>query len=461
MTFAALASAEWKETGMARCSGLFLLNENDASANVFGCQILDSLRTNVLDIDAKLRHSETSGSWTYKAWKLKSEMSVSEMEIGTRGKFRHLILETSVAGNNEHLRALTVSSLQLNDSLFYIGMHLGGGSVGTLKTEWTTLVPNGLLDTVDLEYEARYRTKGAFIGSKYLRHAAEINWDFLHTRRAPFEDVHDAIRDSSEGFLGRLNYEYRGTSGTIRFWALWAHLNSEFFLLRSEENNVKRFGYLELRGNLEGANLAYENAKWNLQAGAFFLQLEIPRHAERFFETLAPQRALDYSLLQTLSLSFYKVNYRMYGDLSGFLSHAKIKRTFEFSPGEFHLRPGISADFFYVQGKLDGAQENVKTALILTQVRKRIYEGSLNAFGVIASLSFKVETPKRRFFFDANAYQIAPLILSKELTETDENGNEVDVSFTGNTEDGKVPSKTEYLPLRTGFAFDASIGFRF
>ena len=67
LTFAALASAEWKETGMARCSGLFLLNENDASANVFGCQILDSLRTSVLDIDAKLRHSETSGSWTYKA----------------------------------------------------------------------------------------------------------------------------------------------------------------------------------------------------------------------------------------------------------------------------------------------------------------------------------------------------------------------------------------------------------
>ena len=94
-------------------------------------------------------------------------------------------------------------------------------------------------------------------------------------------------------------------------------------------------------------------------------------------------------------------------------------------------------------------------------MRKRIYEGSLNAFGVIASLSFKVETPKRRFFFDANAYQIAPLILSKELTETDENGNEVVVSLTGNTEDGKVPSKTEYLPLRTGFAFDASIGFRF
>ena len=129
LTFAALASAEWKETGMARCSGLFLLNENDASANVFGCQILDSLRTSVLDIDAKLRHSETSGSWTYKAWKLKSEMSVSEMEIGTRGKFRHLILETSVAGNNEHLRALAVSSFQLSDSLFYIGTHLGGGSV--------------------------------------------------------------------------------------------------------------------------------------------------------------------------------------------------------------------------------------------------------------------------------------------------------------------------------------------
>ena len=446
---------------MARCSGLFLLNENDASANVFGCQILDSVRTDVFDVDAKLRHYETNGSWTYKTWKLKPEMSVSEMEIGTRGKFRHLILEASVAGNDEHLRALAVSSFQLSDSLFYIGTRLGGGSIGTLKAQWTTLVPNGLLDTMDLEYEARYRTKGAFIGSKFHRHVAEVNWDFLHTRRAPFEDVHYAIRDSSEGFLGRLNYEYRGSDGTLQFFALWAHLNAEFFMLRSEENNVKRFGYLELRGNLEGANLAYKNSKWDLQAGAFFLQLELPRHAERFFETLAPQRALDYSLLQSLSLSFYKVNFRMYGDLSGFLSHAKVQRTFEFSPGEFHLRPGISADFFFAQGELDGAQENVTTALIMTQVRKRTYEGSLSTFGVIAGLSFKVETPKRRFFLDASAYQIAPLILNKELIETDENGNEVAVSLTGNTEDGKAPSKTEYLPFRTGFAFDASIGFRF
>jgi hypothetical protein len=35
LTFAALVSAEWKETGMARCSGLFLLNKSNASANVF------------------------------------------------------------------------------------------------------------------------------------------------------------------------------------------------------------------------------------------------------------------------------------------------------------------------------------------------------------------------------------------------------------------------------------------
>ncbi len=141
-------------------------------------------------------------------------------------------------------------------------------------------------------------------------------------------------------------------------------------MLRSEEDNSKRFGYLDLKGNLKGANVSYENSQWNLQAGAFFLQLEVPRHAEKYFETLAPNRALDYSLSQALSLVFYKINCRMDGNLSGFLSHIKIKRSFDFSPGEFHLHPGIGADFFYVQGELDGTQENVKTTFIFSKLSK-------------------------------------------------------------------------------------------
>lgn len=458
LTFAALVSAEWKETGMARCSGLFLLNKSNASANVFGCQILDSVRTSVLDVDAKLRDYNAKASWMYNGWKIKPEWTVPEAEIGTRGKFRHLVLEASVAGNGEHLRGLAESAIQTADSLAYIGTRFGGGSVGTITAKWTMLHPNGMLDTMDLEYETRYRTKGVFIGSKIFNHTAEVNWDFFHTRRAPFDDVHYAIRDSSEGFLGRFHYGYHASEGTFQFLAFWAHLNSEFFLLRSEEDNVKRFGYLELKGNLEGANLSYENRKWDLQAGAFFLQLEVPRHAEKFFETLAPNRALDYSLLQVLSSSFYKINYRMYGDLSGFLSHVKIKRTFEFTPGEFHLHPAIGADFFYVQGELDGAQENVTTSFIFSKVSKKTFEGNLKTFGVIANIAFAIESPKRRFFLNANAYQIAPIALFKELNKTDADGNESSISLGG---ESPSKSKTEYLPFKTGFAFDASFGIRF
>ena len=197
---------------------------------------------------------------------------------------------------------------------------------------------------------------------------------------------------------------------------------------------------------------------WDLQAGAFFLQLEVPRHAEKFFETLAPNRALDYSLLQVLASSFYKINYRMYGDLSGFLSHLKIKRTFEFTPGEFHLYPGIGADFFYVQGELDGAQENVTTSFIFSKVSKKTFEGNLKTFGVIANIAFAIESPKRRFFLNANAYQIAPIALFKELNKTDADGNESSISLGG---ESPSKSKTEYLPFKTGFAFDASFGIHF
>lgn len=475
-TLTAIISAAWNDAGTVRCRGLFLWNGQYASANASGCQASDSLQTGALLLSVDFKKYKSNVDWE-NFWRIESRAKIFEAGFSAQGDFRYILLGASFAGNGETHRSEILSEIHTDDSLFFVGTKMGGGTVDGVKAKWKSEKRNNVLDTVDIAYKGNFLRKGVFLGGKHRRHFWKIGGDFLETRRAPMENEHYALRDSSRVFLLRSEYAYASDWGTLAAKAFWANADFRFFGIRNEDGLSKRFAFLPARANVEGIDFSWVRPRFSLQAGGFLLQGELPKNRERFYETLAPNRLLDYSLLQALSFRYFKRDYRLYGDANGFLSHFKAKRNFEFFPADFHLRPGVSADFIYAQGEFDITLESVTTSMFLKRIRPTDYFGNFKAAGAIANVSLLAETPGKNFFFRADCYQIVPFFVIKNLSKTLPNGKKQNVK-PGNSSESSGPSssgessaspsknsterKNEHLPIfKTGFAADISIGFRF
>lgn len=465
-TLTAILSAAWNDAGTVRCRGLFLWNGKYASANASGCQASDSLQTGALLLSVDFKKYKANVDWE-NFWRIESRAKIFEAGFSARGDFRHFLLGASFAGNGEMFRSEILSEIHADDSLFFVGMKMGGGTVDGVKAKWTSEKRNNVLNTVNIAYKGNFLRKGAFLGGKYRRHFAEIGGDFLTTRRAPIENEHYALRDSSRIFLLRTEYGYDTDWGKLTAKAFWANADFRFFGIRSEDDMQKRFAFLPAKVNVEGLEVSWTRPRFSLQAGGFLLQGEFPKNRERFYETLAPNRLLDYSLLQALSFRYFKRDYRLYGNANGFLSHLGAKRNFEFFPANFYLRPGFSADFFYTQGEFDTSLESVTTSMFLKRIRRTDYFGNFKAAGAIANVSLLAETPGKNIFFLADCYQIVPVFITKNLSKLLPDGKKQDVrpgnsSTASDSDKNSTENKSRRQTIfNMGFAADISIGFRF
>lgn len=459
--------AGWSEAGSVRCRGLFLWNGQYARANASGCQVSDTLQTDPLLFDVGFQRYRANIAWE-NFWRLEADALLENAHFGVRGNFRNLFLGANFSGGRDFLRSGIVSEIHTGDSLLFLGVKLERVSVGGLQATWMSEKKNNVLDTVDLIYRGNFLGRGIFLGSRLRKHTFQIEGNFWKSRREPLGDDVYAVRDSSSLFRFRSEYEYLSSWGTFSADFFWVSLEPRFFGIRTEDGKSKRFSFVPVRADVEGFDVFWKNSFLKIQTGGFFLQSNFPHHKERFYETLAPNRILDYSLLQAFSFSYFKRDYRIFGEANGFLSYLKLEKDFAFSPGNFLVQPGISANFIYAQGEFDATLESVTTSIFLRKTRTTDYDGNFKAAGAIANLSLVIKTPKRKLFLAADCFQIIPILVVKNFTKTLENGHKQNVSPGHSSGSGTSSDKNsslhrkERLPIfKTGFVADISIGFHF
>ncbi len=445
--------ASWSEAGRVRCRGLFLWNGN-AGADVSGCQVDDSLQTGVLLVDVGLQRYRANASLE-NSWKLESDALLQNAHLGLRGNFRNILLGANFSGSGDFRHFDVVSEIHAADSLLFLGVKLGRFSVGEFWATWTSESENSVLDTVNLVYRGNFLGRGVFLGSRLRKHSIQVSGNLWESRRESPKDDTYAVRDSSRLFRLRSEYAYRFDRGTFSADIFWTNLDSRLFGIRTEDDRSKRFAFLPIKANVEGLDVSWRSSFLELQAGGILLQVSFPHDKTRFYETLAPNRMLNYSLLQAFSFAYFKRDYRLFGEANGFLSYFKAEKDFSFYPGHFLVQPGISTNFVYAQGNLDMSLESVTTSIFVRKTRATDYTGSLKAAGVIANLSLVSKTPSQKFFLAADCYQLIPFLVIKDFEKTTDNGQSKDIGL-GNSSKGKSASI-----FRTGFAFDLSIGFHF
>lgn len=447
--------ASWNGTGRVRCRGLFLLNGKFADAELSDCQVSDSLQTDVLLVHAALRRSRASASFE-NSWKLESDALFQDARFGLQGNFRNILLGANFSGSRDFRHFDAVSEIHAADSLFFLGVTLGRLSVGEFRATWTGESENSVLDTVDLVYRGNFLGHGIFLGSRLRKHSFLVGGNLWKSRRESLKDDTYAIRDSSTLLRFRSEYAYRFDRGTVSADVFWTNMNSRFFGIRTENGKSKRFAFLPVKANVEGLDVSWESDFLELQAGGIWLQGSFPHDRTRFYETLAPNRMLDYSLLYAFSFAYFKRDYRLFGKASGFLSYFKTEKDFSFYPGNFLVQPGISTNFIYAQGNLDMSLESVTTSIFVRKTQTTDYTGNLKTAGVIANLSLVLKTPHRKLFLAADSYQFVPFFVVTNFEKTSENGQRQDIDLENSSK-----RKDRSSIFRTGFAFDLSIGFHF
>lgn len=447
--------ASWSEAGGVRCRGLFLLNGKFADAEFSGCQVSDSLQTEVLLVHVALQRYQASASFE-NSWKLESDILFQVARFGLQGNFRNILLGANFSGSRDFRHFDVVSEIHAADSLFFLGVTLGRLSIGEFRATWTSESENSVLDTVDLVYRGNFLGHGIFLGSRLRKHSIQVSGNLWESRRESLKDDTYAIRDSSNLLRLRSEYAYRFDRGTVSADIFWTNLNSRFFGIRTEDGKAKRFAFLPVKANVEGLDVSWENDFLELQAGGIWLQGSFPHDRTRFYETLAPNRMLNYSLLQAFSFAYFKRDYRLFGEASGFLSYFKAEKDFSFYPGNFLVQPGISANFIYAQGSLDMSMESVTTSIFVRKTQTTDYTGNLKTAGVIANLSLVLKSPHRKLFLAANSYQFVPFLVITSFEKTSGNGKRQDIDLENSSKRKKRSSI-----FKTGFAFDLSIGFHF
>lgn len=457
LTVAAFALADLSETALVRARGLFLWDRSDAKAKASEFLISDSVQTKILDVNAFIRKRNVEFFWE-NGWGLNAKLRMIEGGAGIRGNFRNLAVESGVCGNDDWGFGKILTAVSFSDSLIFAGVRLNGGSVGGLRAKWTSESVNGILDTMKLEYRGEFLSKGIFAGSRFQKHSVEISGDYLQTFRAPLESDGYALRDSSKAFWFAGEYGYRFDAGRLSFDFLWLDVDAKLFALRTEDGSVKRFGYLPFRADVVhgGGSLELERSRFRL--GGTWAHGRLSRDGNRFFESLAPNRALKSSLLQTLSFAYFKRDYLLYGTADGFLLNVGAARNFPMAFGNFRLIPEIAADVFYAQGNLDATIENVSTTLFVRKRSRTFYEGSLYAAGALADVS--VELSMEHFFAKIECAQIVPFAVSRrlELRGKSSSAAEKDDSPDEKSSGSRWGSSPVF---RTGFAVEASAGIRF
>lgn len=371
--------------GLADCGGLFLLHQKNNQLSAKSCSINDSLEISHYKVYGSFEHFKIQGRYTDK-WHIKSVNEQSVFGAGFESEFKYITLGVKVSSLPLILSELSIHS---QDSLFKISTELARGKFNFGTISWIPEKESDLIGTIPVQWESHFIYKNISAESKIRNHKISLSGTHISSEpHNPDKDYY--IRDSISAAILSAQYGFDFKNSSIDAGYIFADSDIELFGIFHNENSRKRFMYLPLDFQL---HLGY--AKWqfeNLQTrfGTAHFSGKLNSNPNRFFETLAPNRALSASAIKGLSFSFLQKTFRVNADInaSGILGGA----TYNWNLGNSNLFiPSVGLDIFAATGEIE-IQKETETAVLLTRrtSTKCTYK-KLNSIGSVISIDGKFQ----------------------------------------------------------------------
>ncbi|MBQ3714556.1 MAG: hypothetical protein II892_03095 [Fibrobacter sp.] len=478
----------WSTQGLADCSGLFLLDQKNQKIQARSCTIKDS--TQVKNISAMAGYTHV-GIDLYKnhigkddlySWTIKSENSEDIGYAAVQADFRYLDFRIDVYSFPFFIAS---TNWYMPDSIVFAGASFGQGEFSFLDFSWVSASNLSVIPNINATFSDKPHYRQFDIGTKIQNHTARFN--FLYGDTDPStEDAGYIFSDSSHFWAINSNYTYSGTANTasLLYTYLTADVNA-FGLLR-ENNSVKRFFFLPAGIDINMLKADFRHLFGNnpqtasaFSARAIILDLKLALlwDDRRFYETLAPNRALTSSIIKTLSFSVYNRSFRIYGTAEAVVLDAGLGYEWNRRIGMFRLKPNIFADFFYAKADIDLRNRTETSNMFYSEHTTDTLIWELGVAGSLVNLGLSLETPKH-FFAAVNIYQVVPFYFNLKTPfhkETPEEEIPPGPDQPPPGPDQPIPDIPEETPpksrttlksifsgaFRNGFAINAQIGLRF
>jgi hypothetical protein len=423
-----IAAHSLSNLGFTDCGGLFLLHTSDKQFSARQCGFNDQLEVQNLKIYGDLRHITYQGRYTDQ-WDVKGFNSLDIASIGFESEFKYITLGIDVSSLPFVKSTLAVHSA---DNFFRISTSIARGSVELGNIRWISENKDDIVPEISVDWETHLLARSISAEINPGIHHFGISGNYLQSSPEN-TDKEYYIRDSISVMIAR--GEYGAKLGQSHLSLEYSYVNADIYLygIFHHDASYKRFMYVPLDAQLHRllAQWNYKNLKTNLNY--VHVAGKIEANQDRFFETLAPNRALHTSVLKSLSFSFLQKMFRVDADLDAMGIFGGTEYQWHLGR-KYSFNPRVIFDGYYASGAID-MDKQIETLVLLTYNKQHeIYRRELKSAGGILSLGAELrrEGPVT-IVLDYSVTQLVPVYSSyKEFLPGESNG----------TDDGNNPATT-------------------
>ena len=375
-----------RNVGLADCGGLFLLHQKDKHFAAKGCSIRDSFSIKNFDVYGSIQHIEIHSRYTENNWHLKTVSKQTIANAGFESHFKNYSLGLDVSTLP---MVMPKASFHRDDSLFTAKTRFAFGTVNLGTISWVPTKQTELISTIPVDWESHFIYSELSAGSKIKNHYVNLSLNYIRTLpRNPDKEYY--LRDSASVLV--LNGEYGYAFSNSRIDAGYTYIGADMTVygIYHEETSRKRFMYLPIEASV---HMGY--ARWQWENSWTHLELmhisgKVFSNQERFYETLALNRALPGSVLKGLSFSFLQRTFRADAELdaSAIVSGA----SYYWKKGKRYIfKPSVELDFFGASGEVN-IQKEIETVILTThQITNEKTLRKVSGIGSILSLGIELQ----------------------------------------------------------------------
>lgn len=421
-----IAAHSLSNIGFTDCSGLFLLHTSDKQFSIKQCGVSDTLEVQGLKVYGDYRHIAYQGRYTDQ-WDAKGTNKLDIATVGFESRFRYITLGVDV--NNLPFVRSTLA-VHRSDSLFRLSTSIARGSIELGNIRWIPHYDYNVIPEISVDWETHLLSHTVAAKLNPGRHHLGVSGTYLQSSpRNPDKQYY--IRDSINVLIARGDYGVTLGENRLSLGYTYTNADASLYGIFHQETSRKRFLYIPLEAQLHWAYAEWNNEGLSANLNYIHAAGKISADQNRFFETLAPNRALPASVLKSLSFSFLQKLFRVDAELdaSAFLGGA----TYQWHFGKkYSFNPSAGIESYYASGALD-IDKQIETLILLTYHKDHeTYRRELISAGGILSLG----TELRRdgdisIALEYGITQLIPVYSSYKEFLPDESGNGNDLPDTG------------------------------
>ena len=371
-------------TGLADCGGLFLLHLSDKQFSAKSCSIKDSLTVDNYKVYGSFEHFAIQGRYTDK-WSIKGNNRQNIASAGVEGNYKYFSFDVNVSS---YPFVKATLSAHPKDSLFKVNVSFAGGSIDLGNMRWIPDHKTEMVGTISVDWVSHIFYGN--LSAEYNIRAHHINLSGTYLKTSPHNpDKEYYVRDSAGALIISANYGHDFSNSHLDAGYTFANANATLYGIYHSEESRKRFMYMPLDATLHSLYAKWKREQVHAHLEYFYLAGRLSSNPNRFYETLAPNRALPASVIKGLSFAFLQKTFRVDADLS---TQAILGGgTYRWNLGKRYIfTPNVGLDFFGIKGDLDIDKKTETTRLATVNTYKEKTFRELSAIGTILSLECEI-----------------------------------------------------------------------